>query len=107
MLNEQDLDLIEESNSYDRNDMPAGYVPCDGSDTNDYQETFPNCQDRVIIGYSDQIPVGATGGDDNLPEFEIEHDHDIIIKHDEGQCDFGMFDVYTFIFIHFAPRQFY
>ena len=94
-------------------DIPTGYILCDGSSipyqyqdldqvlsqNPDYNQALPNCLDRVIIGYSDDFPFGSVGGNNQLPEFEIEHDHDIVIQHDQGQCDFRMFYISSLFII--------
>lgn len=92
----------------DPQDIPSGYISCNGdvvdsdqyellddvlSFNPNYNGFLPDCEDKVIIRYSDKnnIPFGSIGGNDKLPEFRVEHGHDLIINHDEEKCHFGMF----------------
>ena len=104
--------------------IPNGYLLCDGSGLDsqqsgsqgsdssngdyelldevlsfnpNYNGRLPNCEDRVIIRYSgdNDIPFGSKGGKDDLPEFTVKRNHDLIIKHDKQECDFRMFYLYA------------
>eukprot|EP01083_Nonionella_stella_P164366 543715_1 len=91
----------------DPDDIPSDIIPCNGSpvdaaeypllhymftlDPNyDYNGVLFNCEDRVIIRYSDEdnIPFASIGGTDQLPTFDVAHDVDVAIAFDETQCPF-------------------
>ena len=97
----------------DADDYPYGYIPCNGDYINsynyplldsllesnpDYNKKLPDCQDKVIIKYSDDIEFGDCGGDSDLPQFDIHQDHDIIVNHNQEKCDFRMFSFFFFLF---------
>eukprot|EP01083_Nonionella_stella_P294101 1000025_1 len=57
---------------------------------NDNNGVLFNCEDRVIIRYSDEdnIPFATICGTDQLPTFDVAHDLEVAIAFDETQTPF-------------------